>query len=65
MLLHSLLFFSGFAFGSVIFGDPSNVISPLLHATDNTIVPDYTVPFINVQLSAIPAIYTFSDTSND
>jgi hypothetical protein len=59
MHLTYLLLASGMACASVTITDPSNVISPLLWSADNAIVPNYSVPFISVQPSPIPAAYTF------
>lgn len=63
MRLAYLVFLSGVAHASVSVTDPSDVIPPQLWAADNAIVPNYSVPFISVQPSAIIAPYVFDGNS--
>jgi hypothetical protein len=58
-----LFLVAGIACATVSVTDPSDVISPLLWAADNAIVPNYSVPFISVQPSPIIATYTFEGNS--
>ncbi|KAH8787301.1 hypothetical protein BGZ57DRAFT_968838 [Hyaloscypha finlandica] len=48
---------------TVTVSDPSDIISPVLWAADNAIIPDYNVPFVSVQPENIPAAYEFEANS--
>jgi hypothetical protein len=63
MFPFSLFSFAVIALAAVSVSNPSDVISPLLWAADNAIVPNYNVPFISVQPEALPAAYTFEENS--
>jgi hypothetical protein len=54
---------STIALAKVTVSDPSDIISPLLWAADNAIIPDYNVTFVSVQPENIPAAYEFEANS--
>lgn len=51
MLSKSFLFWPAVALASVTIEDPSDVIDPSWWAADNAIIPDYNIPFVEVQPS--------------
>jgi hypothetical protein len=51
MLPKSLLLWPAVALASVTIEDPSDVIDPSWWAADNAIIPDYNIPFVEVQPS--------------
>lgn len=51
MFSKSLLLWPAVALASVTIEDPSDVIDPKWWAADNAIIPDYNIPFVEVQPS--------------
>ncbi|CAI7604755.1 unnamed protein product [Penicillium pancosmium] len=57
MFSKSLLLWPAVALASVTIEDPSDVIDPKWWAADNAIIPDYNIPFVEVQPSDIVATH--------
>ncbi len=58
------LFSASAALAALSISDPSDIIDPSQWAADNSIVPDYNVPFLSFQPSPIIAAYTIDNSTS-
>ncbi|KAH7409431.1 hypothetical protein BKA64DRAFT_774156 [Cadophora sp. MPI-SDFR-AT-0126] len=56
--------FANAALAAVSISDPSDIIDPALWTADNAIIPDYNVPFLEIQPTDIEAAYTIANSTS-